>query len=111
MVDPGRIFRNARREALVVALVWALAAAWVVGYCYLRGYSHPADAWVVRAGLAAAGEPTDQGVILGFPSWVFWGILAPWLICTAFTVLYGTFGMPDDELGEDASDERSEYGH
>jgi hypothetical protein len=36
-----RLFRNARREAVIVAAVWFLALAWTVGYCTLRGYRHP----------------------------------------------------------------------
>ena len=57
--DP--LIRNARREALAVALVAVLATAYSVGYCTLFGYGR-------------AGEPVR--FVLGFPAWVFWGIVA-----------------------------------
>ncbi|HZT78854.1 MAG TPA: hypothetical protein VFA26_01425 [Gemmataceae bacterium] len=95
----ARLFRHARREAAVVLLVWAAALAWTVGYCYLRGYRHEPDSWPVRLGLAPAGEPPDLAAILGLPGWVFWGILLPWLVCTAFTFAFCLFGMTDDDLG------------
>ena len=102
MNDPeaqARLLRHARREALVVMAVWLLALAWTVGYCYLRGYQHPPDAWVVRAGLASPRQAEDLGQVAGFPDWVFFGILLPWLVCTAFTIAFGLFGMSDDPLG------------
>ena len=105
-----RLVRNARREAWVVAAVWALALVWSVGYCYLNGYRHDADSWVVRAGLAEPRQDDRLERTLGFPHWVFAGIMVPWLLCTAFTVWFGLFGMADDDLGADR-DEGDARGH
>ena len=100
----ARLLPHARREALVVMIVWLLALAWTVGYCYLRGYQHPPDGWAVRAGLAAPRQAEDLGQVAGFPDWVFVGILLPWLVCTLFTIAFSLFGMRDDPLGGEAQE-------
>jgi hypothetical protein len=86
----ARLFRNARREALTVAVVWLLALLWTVGYCGLRAYDRPAD---------------DLTAVLGFPDWVFWGIVVPWALCTAFTVWFCARGVADDDLGAEQDEE------
>ena len=68
--DP--LVRDARREAAAVALVAIVATAYTVGYCALFGYGRE-------------GEPIR--FVLGFPSWVFWGILAPWGVCVLISDL------------------------
>jgi hypothetical protein len=99
------LFHHARREALTVLLVWAVALMWTVGCCYLKGYAHTPDSWVVRAGLAEPWQPDQLRQFLGLPDWVLWGIVVPWLTCVAVTVFYGLFGMADDDLGGDAAEE------
>jgi hypothetical protein len=98
-----RTFRHARREAVFVGVVLVLALGWTVGYCYLRGYRHPPESWPVRTGLAGTAEPPVH-LILGLPAWVVFGVIAPWLVCSAVTVWFGLFGMPDDDLGGDPDD-------
>jgi len=80
--DP--LIRNARREALVVALVAVLATAYSVGYCTLFGYGR-------------VGEPVR--FVLGFPAWVFWGIVVPWGVCVLIAGWFSWWFMSDDELG------------
>tara|TARA_Y100001960_G_C14721513_1_gene852648 strand:- start:62 stop:715 length:654 start_codon:yes stop_codon:yes gene_type:complete len=60
--DPG--FLHARREAIIIFLVWVVALLWAVPYCYLNGYNIEAD---------------QLQLIYGIPSWVFGGIVMPWL--------------------------------
>ncbi|MFO0953976.1 MAG: hypothetical protein U0835_23030 [Isosphaeraceae bacterium] len=43
--------------------------------------------------------------VLGMPSWVFWGILAPWAACAVFSIGFAGFYMADDDLGEDHTPE------
>lgn len=109
MLDPQenarRVYRHARREALIILLVWFLALVWTVGYCYLRGYRHDPESWVVRAGLAVANDPARLQQSFGFPHWVFYGIIAPWLICTGITIAFGLLGIKDDELGHEHGEE------
>ena len=133
MTDPSaQTYRNARREARFVLLVWLIALIWTVSYCYLHGYPHEPDSWLVRQGLATpvrigpsrsavhglaavagaavvAWEPgNDLSAPLpqtwGLPSWVFWGIAVPAAICSAVTLAYGLFGMADDALGAEGGE-------
>jgi hypothetical protein len=113
MADPkpaARLYQNACREAKLLLSVWALALVWTVGYCYLHGYRHSPDSRVVQSGLAVARTAEDLQTVLGFPDWVFFGIMAPWAICTTFTVVFSLFIMRDDDLGIE-SEERSAHGH
>lgn len=81
--------RYARREATFVLILWAIAALWTLGYCYLRGYGPAPD------GIDA---PTPFG--LGIPEWAFWGILVPWSICILISVWYALYRMPDEPDSE-----------
>ena len=82
--DP--LVRDARREAAAVALVAVVATAYTVGYCALFGYGRE-------------GEPIR--FVLGFPSWVFWGILAPWGVCVLISAWFSWRFLRDEDLGED----------
>jgi hypothetical protein len=112
MPDRGsasHLHRHARREAVVVIVVWALALVWTVGYCYLHGYQHEADSWVVRMGLAPPKSAVRFRFIAGVPEWVMVGIMLPWAACTAFTMIYSLWGMKDHDLGAEA--EGDGHGH
>jgi hypothetical protein len=86
---PGReqqLLRHARREGWVILAAWATALVWSHAVCYLFGYRRPAAA---------------LGFILGIPDWVFWGVVAPWALCLAFSVWFCFRFMADDDLGKD----------
>lgn len=80
--DP--LIQHARREAIAVALVATLATTYSVGYCTLFGYGR-------------VGEPVR--FVLGFPAWVFWGIVVPWGVCVLIAGVFSSWFMSDDELG------------
>jgi hypothetical protein len=104
----ARLFHNSRREAGLVLLVWALALAWTVGYCYLRGYQHnpadPFDAWLLQTGLAVQPDPEEAATVAGLPSWVFVGVIVPWLACVGITMYFGMRVIADDDLGAEAEE-------
>jgi hypothetical protein len=100
----ARLYRNARREAIIVMIVWTLALLWTVGYCYLRGYQHPENSWLVQSGLAADRTQDNFHEYAGLPDWVLFGIICPWLVCTAFTIFFCLFLMKDDDLGAEAEE-------
>lgn len=104
--DPAaaRLYRNACREAWFVVVVWAAALVWTVGWCYLFGYQHTAESWVVRLGLASVRPPGAIRQYGGLPDWVLFGIVVPWLICTAITMWFALWGMSDDDLGTEAAE-------
>ncbi|HEV7223665.1 MAG TPA: DUF997 family protein [Pirellulales bacterium] len=80
--DP--LLRSARREALVVLGVWLAAFVYTIGYCYAFGYGR---------------DPDTLSFVLGFPDWVFWGVVTPWSACTAISIWFAMAFMSDDDLG------------
>jgi hypothetical protein len=91
--DP--VLVHARREAIIILSVWALATVYCCAYSYFFGY--------IRPGRPLG--PDDVRPILGIPSWAFWGFVAPWLLCALFTVWFAGFYMADDDLGADRASE------
>ena len=61
-----RVFLNSRREAIVIFGAWFVAMCWSVPYCYINGYGHQVD-------------PETLSTTMGIPSWLFGGILLPWI--------------------------------
>ena len=85
-----QLLRHARREGLLLMIVWGIALAWSVGYSRIFGYG---------------GDAGSIQLILGMPDWVLWGIAVPWIVCVAFTVWFCFFFMADDDLGRDPDEE------
>lgn len=94
--DP--VLKNSLREAVIIALSWLLSTVYSCTYCYLFGYRRPGRMLGVE----------DIRPVLGMPSWFFWGVLAPWAVCAAFTFWFAGFYMADDDLGEDRTPELEE---
>ncbi|MEM9657552.1 MAG: hypothetical protein AAF961_04240, partial [Planctomycetota bacterium] len=69
--DPS--FLRARREAAIILLAFLFWLGWTVGASWRLGY---------RSG------PGELETVIGFPSWVFWGVLAPWCAATLFSVVF-----------------------
>lgn len=86
--EPDPIFLNSRREAVIIFLVWLAALIWAVPYCYFNGYYQPGEF-----------DPASLKMIWGIPSWIFWGIAAPWLVADIATICF-CFYMANDELAE-----------
>ena len=89
--DP--IVRSSRREAVLFLLLWAGTVLYTVGYSYIHGYDRKLDASL-----------DGMTFVFGWPDWVFYGVVAPWLVCTAISVVFALFIMRDAPLGE-ADDE------
>jgi len=81
-------YLNARREAFYILIVWIVAFSWTILYCHFNGYQENVD-------------PENLNLVLGIPSWVFWGIAAPWFFADIFTLWYALSYIKDDDLGED----------
>jgi hypothetical protein len=90
--DP--VVSSSRNEALFVAVLWASALTYTVGYCFNYGYGRILDTSL-----------EGMTFVFGWPDWVFWGILVPWLTCTAISIVFATFIMCDAPLGEEAEEE------
>lgn len=86
--DP--VLTSARREALLAFGIWLAACTYSVGFCYRYGYNRDVDSLTY---------------VLGFPDWVFWGIVAPWTVCTLLCLLMSHFVIRDENLGEEQAEE------
>jgi hypothetical protein len=84
-VDP--VFKNAGREARAALLLFGAAFLWIVGYGAWRGYAR-----------------REVSFVLGFPDWIFWGVVVPWVACLAASVWFGLRFMKDDDLGPENRD-------
>lgn len=89
--DP--LIRHGRREALAVAAIALAATAYTLAVCGWLGYDR-------------AGEPVR--FVLGFPDWVFWGIVVPWLACVAICLAVSGGLVADDDLGEQRGEPRDD---
>ncbi len=82
--DP--VLVSARREGLVVLVVWLAAMSYTIGYCYLNGYNRTIESLTF---------------VLGIPDWIFWGIVVPWLVCVVVSWIFSYVFMTDADLGEE----------
>ncbi|MEX2287605.1 MAG: DUF997 family protein [Planctomycetaceae bacterium] len=83
--DP--VVKTSRREAAVALLLWLAAMTYTVGYCTWYGYG---------------GKAAELKFVLGFPDWVFWGIMVPWTFFTIVSWFYAFVFMSDASLEEPA---------
>ena len=82
--DP--VLTSSRREALIVFAIFLVAITYTVSYCSGHAYNRTAE---------------DLTYVLGFPDWVFWGIVVPWLACVAISIFFGARFMRDEDLGQE----------
>ncbi|MDA1014831.1 MAG: DUF997 domain-containing protein [Planctomycetota bacterium] len=83
-LDP--VFLNSRKEALAVFLTWVVALLWAVPVCYFMGF---------RTGI----DSTNVSMVMGIPTWVFWGIAFPWLVADVVTTWMCFKVIKNDDLG------------
>ena len=84
-VEYDPLFLNARREAIIIFCLWLTALIWAVPFCYLNGYDY---------------DPETFSTTRGIPTWLFWGILVPWIVADVFTMWFCFCYMKDDDLGQ-----------
>ena len=82
-----RCLRQSRRELWLILLAWLGCALWVIGYCSLNAYDL---------------TPEEVATLLGFPDWVFWGVVTPWMVANAFTFWFCLRALKNDEDEEAA---------
>ena len=83
--DP--VWKNSLREAMEILVLGTVFLVWTIGYCYLYGYG--------------AGARTN--LIIGIPSWAFWGIAVPWGMATLVTIAFAIYRVADDRLADETS--------
>lgn len=84
------VLSSSRREAVLVLFIWLSMMSYTVSYCVWQGYGRD---W------------QTVSFVLGFPDWVFWGIVCPWMACVGLSWWFAYRFMSDESLGEDVSDD------
>lgn len=81
-------FLHARREAVVIVLLFLTFCCWSIATSYFLGYS--------------TNRPGDtNAIVAGMPAWVFWGIFIPWIGVDVAALWFCFVYMADDDLGEE----------
>lgn len=87
------LLKSARREAVGALAIWLVTTIYCIGYCCMYGYlRNPSD----PNGFGR--DPASLTYILGFPDWIFWGIVVPWGACTIVSGLFAFCFMKDADL-------------
>jgi hypothetical protein len=81
---------SARREAILTFSIWLVACVYSIAVCYRYGYGR---------------DVATLTYVLGFPDWIFWGVVTPWTICTVLGFLLSAFVITDDDLGAEQAEE------
>lgn len=87
--DP--VLTSSRREALLAFAIWLTACVYSITVCYRYGYDR---------------DVATLTYILGFPDWIFYGVVLPWTICTFLCFVMSYFVIADGELGEEQAEEQ-----
>lgn len=92
-LDP--VFVHSLREAKWILKVFCVFALYTVGYCYLFGFPPKS--------IEGAENSALQAQVLGMPSWVWWGIVVPWLAANLVTAWFCFGKMQYDSLEDEQS--------
>ena len=79
--DPDPVWLNTRREAWWIFALWAICLTWTIGACHFLAY-----------------RPGVPSVALGMPAWVVVGVLVPWVLAGAASLIFSLRFIKDDEL-------------
>jgi len=88
--DP--LLTSSRREMRITLGLWATAMAYTLGVCLTWGYGR---------------DPETLTFVLGFPDWVFWGIVVPWAASTVVASIFAMGFMQDGSIEHEQSDDAS----
>jgi hypothetical protein len=83
---PDPVLVSSRREALVIGGLFLVAMTYTVTVCAVMGYDR---------------DPATLKFVLGFPDWIFWGIVVPWGVCIVGSFVFGGLFMRDEVLEGD----------
>ena len=80
------------KEARMVVVFWIVGMVYCVTMFLLLGYIPPEQ------------RPDEPSLILGIPSWVFWGLFLPWFVQIGLSSWFAICVMKDDEPYQDFPD-------
>ncbi len=82
-------FLQSRREMIVILVAFFCSLLWTMGVSFAAGY--PQSTEYQQGDI----DPSQITLVWGLPSWVFWGILTPWLVIDLVAVWFCFFYMQD----------------
>ena len=91
--NPSSPVSQSLREAKWIVLIWFISSVWTITYCWLYGYQSVG--------------PEDLSTVFGMPSWVFWGVAAPWLTTMVVSVFFALWGIHDESVEHELVHEQS----
>jgi hypothetical protein len=110
--DDDPVYRDSKREALIILLAWAACMVWSVSYCYLNGYTRhdrvPGEVSALLPTLDQHNRTPDTLTTplgLGIPDWALWGIVVPWILCVFFSAWFCFIYMTDDPEPQDRGED------
>ena len=83
----ARHVRQCLKEVKIVAAIWLAGFVWCATVLIWRGYI-PVDQ-----------RPDVPALVLGIPSWVFWGLFVPWFVQIGAAWWFAVWVLKDDEPG------------
>ncbi len=81
--DP--LLRSSRREMWIATALWLSAMIATLTISLNWGYGR---------------DPATLTYVLGFPDWIFWGVIVPWAASTVLASIFSLGFMQDFPLGE-----------
>ena len=82
-----RSLHQSRRELWLILMARLGFAIWVISYFSINGDNL---------------SPEEVSTVLGFPNWVFRGVVLPWMIANIFTFWFCLRFLKNDEDEEEA---------
>lgn len=86
MAQEDPVLRSARREMIVTFIIFLCALSYTITYSYQHGYNR---------------DPQSLTFVLGFPDWIFYGVICPWAVCVGLSWFFGATFCRDEDLGEE----------
>ena len=86
--DP--LLTSARREAIAAMIVWLCTLVYTITYCYSYGTNR---------------TPENLTFVYGFPDWIWWGVVVPWVSCLGISTVFAFWIIQDQPLGVDEDEE------
>lgn len=71
--------------------------AWIVSGIWLAGLVYCSTAISILGYVPTDQRPAEPELVLGMPSWVFWGLFLPWFVLIGATWWFAGRCLKDDE--------------
>lgn len=91
--EPDPVFVNSLRETVVIILLFLVFMFWTVCVSF----------WMGHESTYLTADAKDLSLVWGMPSWVFYGVMLPWLVVNLIGIWFCFVFMKNDDLEADDS--------